>query len=554
MERFWMKNWPAGVPQKLEFRQGERPLFEYLRENARRFPNKIALIYYGKEIKYKELDELSDRFANYLARSGVKKGDRVALFMQNCPQYIICHYGAQKIGAVVGPCSPMFKEWELEYELIDMGAETLVVLDQLYPVAAAVRGKTALKRIVVTGYRDFLPEEPTLPVPEDLKLPRQKFDDTLELNQILSDYPATPISVDINIKEDVALMVYTSGTTGLPKGAMLTYYNALFKTACAVEVSRSPEEEISLSVMPLFHIAGMLMGVNSFIYFGGTEILLTRFDPVAVLEAIEKYKVTYWYSATPMNVALMQMPGIREKDLSSLRLNPCTSFGIILTEDIGKAWQGIATNSRIYEGAYGLSETHTMDTFMPWDKVKFGTVGIPIYETDIKIVDPDNPQMEMPLGEQGEILVRTHGLFKGYWNKPEATAAALRDGWLHTGDIGKFDEDGYFYFLGRKKEMIKCSGYSVFPEEVEVFLLRHPAVAQAAVIGVPDQARGESVKAFIVLKKDYEGKVNGKEIIEWSKERMAAYKYPRQVVFRNSLPATGAGKILRRVLVEEESK
>lgn len=547
-----VKNWPSGIPEKLSFRQGEKPLFEYLRSHARRFPEKTALIYYGREISYRELDQLTDRFANFLVKNNVKKGDRVALFLPNCPQYIICHHGAQKAGAVVGPCSPMFREWELEYELNDMGAETLVTIDQLYPIAEKIRSKTGLKRVIVTGYGEFLPNHPTLPLPDEMKLPGKHFPDTLEFSQIMSEYPARPVSVDIDMREDVALLVYTSGTTGLPKGAMLTYYNALFKTAAAVEVSRNTEDEVTLSVMPLFHIAGMLMGVNSFLYFGGTQVLLSRFDPLAVAGAIEKYRVSYWYSATPMNVGIMQLPGINERDFSSLRLNLCTSFGIALTEEIGLAWQKIAPNCHIYEAAYGLSETHTLDTFMPWDRVKYGSTGIPIYETVIKIVDPGDSQKEMPAGSEGEILLKTPGLFKGYWNRPEATADAMRDGWLHTGDIGRLDEDGYLYLLGRKKEMIKCSGYSVFPEEVEAFLIRHEAVAQAAVIGVPDPVRGESVKAFIVLKQGYEGKVGGDDIISWSRERMSPYKYPREVEFRSSLPATGAGKVLRRVLAEEE--
>jgi long-chain acyl-CoA synthetase len=544
--------WPSQIPPQLTFRQGEKPLFQYLRSNARRFPDKTALIYYGREISYRELDEMTDRFAGFLVKNHVRKGDRIALFMPNCPQYIIAHHGAQKAGVVVGPCSPLFKEWELEYQLNDLGADTIVVLDQLYPIVEKIRSHTALKRVIVTSYGEFLPPHPTLPLTEEMRLPAKHYPDTMEFGQIMSEYPADPVSTDIDMKEDIALMVYTSGTTGLPKGAMLTYHNALFKTAAAVEVSRNAEDEVTLAVMPLFHIAGMLMGVNSFLYAGGTQVLLSRFDPLAVVQAVEKYRVTYWYSAAPMNVGIMQLPGITDRDFSSLRLNLCTSFGINLTEEIARAWQKIAPNCLIYEAAYGLSETHTLDTFMPWDNVKFGSVGIPIYDTEIKIVDPADPGKAMPQGAEGEMLLKTPGLFKGYWNRPEATAQALWNGWLRTGDIGKLDEDGYVYFLGRKKEMIKVSGYSVFPEEVETFLTRHEAVAQAAVIGVPDRSRGESVKAFLVLKQGYEGKVTEEDIVNWARDRMTPYKYPRQVEFRKALPMTGAGKILRRILAEEE--
>ncbi|MDN4592480.1 AMP-binding protein [Polycladomyces subterraneus] len=442
------------------------------------------------------------------------KGDRVALFLQNCPQYIICHYGVQKIGAIVGPCSPMFKEWELEYEVNDLGAKVIVTLDSLYPVVAAIREKTSLERVVVTRYADFLPERPVLAFPEPVG-GRERLPETDDLAEILRTYPASAPEVEVSMG-DVSLIVYTSGTTGLPKGAMLTYRNAQFKTDCLTRTFGYQQEDVSLAVMPIFHIAGMLNGVNVPIYTGGTTVLMTRYTPEALMEVVERYRVNVMYTIVPMNVAIMNHPRARTVDWSSLRLNPCTSFGIQLTKEISDQWQQL-TGVPLFEAAYGLSETHTVDAIMPPDRIKYGTTGKPTFETEIKILSLEEPRRELPPGEEGEIVVKNPGVFKGYFNKPEATAETLRDGWVYTGDIGKLDEEGYLYFLGRVKEMIKCSGYSVFPEEVEQWIVRHPAVAQVAVIGVPDPVRGESVKAFIVLKPEYKGKVTEEDIISWSR-------------------------------------
>ena len=552
MERIWMKSWPQGVPTKLTYRLGEKPLFEYLRLNAKDLPDKPAYIFYGQKITWKELNEYTERFANFLNSVGVKKGDKVVLFMQNCPQYIIAHYGAQKLGAIIGPASPMFKEWELEYEVNDLGAKVIVTTDDLYPIVENIRGKSSLGEFVVTNYRDMAPLEPPIPVPDELKREKRRYPNTRDMMEILQSYPAETPSVEIDLWEDVALIVYTSGTTGRPKGAMLTYGNALFKVAGTFHFNHGLTDDINLTVMPIFHIAGNINGVGQPVYGGVTTVLLTRFEPETVITALEKYRCTTWYSITPMLLALMNLPDAEKRDLSSLRYTTCTSFGIALTQEIAEEWKQFTGGSTVHEAGWGLSETHTADTFMPHDKVKFGSNGIPTYENDFKIIDPETGK-ELEPGDEGEIVVRNPGVFKGYMNKLEATAATLRDGWVYTGDIGRFDEDGYLYFLGRIKEMIKCSGYSVFPEDVEVMLLNHPAVLQVAVIGVPDPARGESIKAFIVPKPEYKEKITEQEIISWSKEKMAAYKYPRSVEFRESLPATGTGKVLRRLLKEEEN-
>ena len=357
---------------------------------------------------------------------------------------------------------------------------------------------------------------------------------------------ARPTPVELGM-EDLALMLYTSGTTGLPKGAMLTYGNALYKTrtsAFAMGVDRS---DMQLCIAPLYHVAGMLTGLNVPVLCGDTAVLMHRFDPRATLQAIDRYRVTAWYSIAPMNVACMQVPDIDRFDLSCLAKNTVTSFGIAFTEPLARQWQAFAPNACAREAAYGLSETHSCDTYMPANAIRWGTMGLPVPGVLIRILDPETGR-EMPTGEQGEIVLTSPGVFSGYWNKPEATSATLRNGWVHTGDMGKVDVDGYLSFMGRFKEMIKVSGYPVFPEEVETILIKHPAIAQAAVVAQPDPDKGEVVKAFIVKKAD--AQLAADELAAWCRQNMAPYKVPRHVRFVPALPTAGAGKVLRRLLKE----
>lgn len=545
------KNWPQDLAPELHYRQGQKPLHDYLRDNANLNPEKIAIIWYGREITYRELNDLSERFATFLAVSGVKKGDRVALFLTNCPQYFIAHYGIQKIGAVVGPCSPLFKEWELEYQLIDMEAKVIVAADSLYDIVTKVQSKTKIEQIILTNYGDFLPKMPTINVPPEICKTKPLIPGVHDMISVINNLERSIPSTVLDMK-DVALMIYTSGTTGQPKGAMLSYENALFKTAAVAQSSKISAEDVLLTVVPLYHIAGMLLGLNCPIYANASMVLLYRFDPVAVLQAIERYKCTWWYSVVPMNLAVMQVPNARQYDISSLSKSRATSFGIILTQEIAEAWAKFTRGCEIFEAAYGLSETHTADTFMPSTAVKWGTQGIPNYETVIRIIDTETGQ-EVPVGEMGEIVLTNPGVFQGYWHKPEATSQTLRNGWVFTGDMGWQDEDGYLTFSGRFKEMIKVSGYSVFPEEVEAMLIRHEAIAQVAVTGVPDAQKGEVVKAYVVLNSEQGPHITAQDIIDWAKQKMTSYKSPRYVEFRASLPATGAGKVLRRLLSEQKS-
>lgn len=530
--------------------QMDEPLHEYLRHHAREQPDKPAYLWYGRAISFAELDRASDAFAARLAQLGVRKGDPVALFMNNCPQYVMAHYGIQKLGAIVCPCGPLGKAHELGYQLSDLQARVIVAADNLLPVVQQVRSSTALVHVFVVHYADLLPDLPAIDVPAELAAMRAAprhapagTEDFLAATQTGAPAPRATLEMD-----DVALMTYTSGTTGLPKGAMLTYRNALFKTQASVSTKQIDSTDVLLAIAPLYHIAGMLMGVNIPILAGATTVLLYRFDPVAVLQAIERHRVTWWYSIAPMNVAVMAVPDAAHYDLDSLLQNPVTSFGITFTEALARRWQTFATHCQSMEAAYGLSETHTMDTYMPDDAIRWGTHGKPVPGNEIRILDPDTGA-ELPAGGVGEIVMRSAGVFKGYWNKPEATAQTLRSGWVHTGDMGRLDAEGYLTFIGRFKEMIKVSGYSVFPEEVETILIEHPDVAQAAVIGIPDPAKGEVVKAFIVLKPG--SQLDAAALIAWSRDNMSSYKAPREVKFIDALPATGAGKVLRRMLKDQ---
>jgi len=541
-----LKSWPPGVPTEAQYPLGKVPLAEYLKMRAKEHPDKPAIIFYGHTITYRELDEASNRVANYLLQQGVKKGDRVALFLLNCPQYHIAHYAAWKIGAVIAPCSPLFKEMELEYELNDAGVETLVTLDVLYPVAQKILGNTSVKRVIVSNLNDFLPEEPTLPITDVMKIKKSPIPGTVDLMDILTTGDATPPAVKVEL-DDLALLQYTGGTTGLPKGAMLTQFAALFKSAtCMTNARTVSPDTISLAIAPIFHIAGMLGNVDAPIFAGATVVLLIGFDPETTMAAIEKYKVSYFTATVPMNVGLMNHPKVSQYDLSSLRLTLTMSFGITLTAEIAKQWAEVTKGGILVEASYGLSETHTFDCFVPLHKIKYGVCGIPNAETDIRIFDFDDHTKELPIGEEGEIAVKGPANFKGYWNKPEATAETLIDGWVFTGDVGKFDEDGYLAFLGRRKEMIKVSGFSVFPEEVELLLCKHPAIAQAAVIPKPDPHKGEVIKAFIILKPG--ATATAEEIQAWSKENFSSYKVPAVIEFTDSFPMSGAGKVLRRLL------
>ncbi|MCL6638503.1 MAG: AMP-binding protein [Firmicutes bacterium] len=544
MEPIWYSSWPDGVPREMEY--PDQTLPQIIEELAEKYPRKDAVNFYGYRLSYAGLVRMIKAFSSSLIKLGVKKGDRVCLFMENCPQYIISIFSVWRIGAVAVPANPMFKEDELFHQLNDSGAETIVLLDMLYPVLHRIREKTCLKNVIVTGYRDFLPAAPGLPLHPSLEVPRQYFPGTLEMSGLLNS-KSPPEKSEMPRSGDLALLQYTSGITGIPKGAMITHANMLSNTICSslwVEAANG----IHLAVIPLFNVMGLIHSMNKPLYTGGTIILLARYDTATVIKAIEKYRVTHWVSTATMNIAVVNYPDVKKHDLTSLRA--CVSGGAPIPLPVLENFKEI-TGASLVEG-YGLSETVSQVIVNPVDKPRPGSAGIPVINTRVKIMDLGDPSKEVPPGRIGELLVKGPQVTQGYWRRPEETALNIKDGWLATGDIAKMDEDGYIYIVGRKKEMIKASGFSVFPAEVENFLSEHPAIAEVAVVGIPDSYRGESVKAFVVLKREYENKVSEADIINWARQKMAAYKYPRVVEFCTELPRNGSGKIMRRLLVKKE--
>ena len=496
-------------------------------------------------MSYAELDRLSDNCAALLHDLGVQKGDPIALFMQNCCQYIIAHFGIQKLGAIVSPCSPLFKHHELAYQLKDLGARVIVAADDLLPVVRAAQPDTVLEHVVFARYSDFLPSGPAYMPPAEI-LPRagsvNSFGIDL-LDAIKTGLAAAPSpELDLN---DIALLAYTSGTTGRPKGAMLSYGNALFKARGGAIMSGLAPDDVHLAIPPLYHISGMLCGINIPIFLGGTIVLHYRFNPRSTVESIERFRPTYWKAIAPMLPAIMSDPECQGFDLSSLRKCPTTSFGIRTTPELASQWREFTGSAQVFEAGYGLTETHTFDSVTPPDAVRWGTNGKLLGGVECRILNISTME-QVATGEEGEIWLRSPGCFLGYWNQPEKTAETLVDGWVRTGDIGHLDADGYLTLSGRIKELIKVSGYSVFPEDVESILVLHPGVAQAAVIGVEDTYKGQVVAAFVVAKSGVE--LDTAQLLAWSRENMSAYKVPRVIEIRDALPMTASGKVKRNQL------
>jgi len=547
MQEKWLPSWPENMPRTLVF--PEKTLPEFLSDRGHQTPEKVAINFYGKEIPFRELDQRTNQLAMALIDVGLKKGDRVSLFLENSPQFVIGYFAILKAGGVVVAANPMFKEDELKYELMDAGARIIIAQDFLYPKVRNVREEAGLSHVILTSYRDYLPATPSLPLHSSMAAPKERFPETLDLLQLMDSYQPEQLSIPVNLREDLALLQYTSGTTGLPKGAMITHFSLMTNTVGSAVWNGVLEEDILLSILPFFHVTGMIHSMCRPVYTGTTNIMLARFDPEAILQAIHKYRCTLWSSITTMNVAIVNHPDVEKYDLRSLRV--CGSGGAPVPKEILEKWRKII-GTELAEG-YGLSETISQTHMNPYLRPRYGSIGLPQFGIDCRIVDVETG-VDLPLDQEGELLIKGPTVMKGYWNRPEATAEALKDGWLYTGDIARMDEDGYFYIVGRKKELIKASGYSVFPAEVENFLYGHPAIKEVAVIGVPDPYRGENIKAVIVLKPEYENKVREEEIVAWCKGKMAAYKYPRIVEFVKELPKTASGKVLKRVLREKEAK
>jgi long-chain acyl-CoA synthetase len=521
------------------------PLHEYLRLHARLTPEKTAIVWYGYEMSYAELDRLTDNCAAFLYELGVRKGEPVALFMQNCCQYVIAHFGIQKLGAIVSPCSPLFKHHELGYQLQDLGARVIIAAQDLLPIVQAARPQSPLEHVILTRYSDFLPEVTAYTAPDDIQPAMPiNLEGVRDFCTEISRPASSVIQQHTNL-EDIALLAYTSGTTGRPKGAMLSYGNALFKARGGAIASGLSRDDIHLAIPPLYHISGMLCGINIPIYLGGTIVLHYRFNPRSTVESIERYRPTYWKAIAPMLLAIMEDLQSQGFDLSSLRKCPTTSFGIRTSPELAEQWRRFAGGAEVFEAGYGLTETHTFDSVTPPEAVRWGSNGRLLPGVECRIVSVED-QSVLPIGEEGEIVWRSPGCFKGYWNQPEKTSETLVNGWVHTGDLGKVDADGYLTLSGRIKDLIKVSGYSVFPEDVESILIKHPGVGQVAVVGVADARKGQVVAAFVVPKPGFE--LFTDELLAWSRENMSAYKVPRMIQIREQLPMTASGKVKRNQL------
>jgi len=541
MEKPWLKFYPKEVPPEIEI--PDKSIYHLLEDSANKFPDKIAVVFFGKKLTYRELKDSVDRLAAALHALGVRKGDRVGLFMPNSPQYVIAYFAVPRIGAVIVNMNPMYVERELEYQLNNSGAETVIALDLLYPRIKNVRSKVKLKNVIVTGVKDYLPPMLKLlyPLKQKERIVFEK--DVLFLKDLLRKYPPTPPEVSIS-HEDLALLQYTGGTTGRPKGTMLTHRNIIANTIQAETwfYKDVEGEETILLVLPMFHAYGMIAMFGQ-LYRGSKMIMVPKFEIKMVLKLIKKYKPTLFPGVPTIFIAINNHPGADKYNISSIKT--CLSAAAPLPVEVISKFEGL-TGAELLEG-FGLTEASPVTHINPLDgKRKIGSIGIPVSSTDSKIVDIETGKKELAPGEVGELIIKGPQIMKGYWNLPEATTKALRNGWLYTGDISKMDEDGYFYIVDRKTDMLISSGFNVYPREIEEVLYEHPKVKEAGVVGIPDEYRGESAKAFVVLK---DGETaTAEEIIAFCKTKLAAYKVPKVVEFRKELPKTLIGKVIRREL------
>src|SRR2546426_1514893 len=550
--RPWHRHWPNDVPRSIDY--PEIRVQELLRRTAEHHPDRIAATFYGKSLSYRDLDHTADRFAAGLRRIGVKPGERVSLVLPNTPHFPIALFGTLRAGGIVVQTNPLYTPRELENLYRDAGVETVVVLDRFWPNVARAKPATSVQRIVVGDAAEFLK------TPLRQLYPLKKRKDLKKAGQWpliipsepwvhrFADLAATPPGSESPAAlGDVAVLQYTGGTTGTPKGAMLTHRNLVanaMQTALWVPDRGVPDRV--LVAVPLFHVYGLTVLLSA--TFRGNEVILHP-DPReigAILRLIQKARPTIFPGVPTMYIAILRHPKLAKYDLGSIRA--CVSGAAPLPNEVRRAFDKV-TGGRIVE-AYGLSEASPATHANPLAGPVKDCIGIPLPDTAAKLVDPENASKEVPGGQLGELAVAGPQVMKGYWNQPEETAAVLRDGWLLTGDLATMDADGYFTIVDRKKDIILCSGYNVYPREIEEVLYMHPAVQEAAAIGIPDPYRGESVKAFVVLK----GGTTATEadIIAFCKERLAPFKVPKQVEFATSLPKSLVGKVLRRELREQE--
>lgn len=551
----WLDLYPSEIRKTLDY---ERiPLQEYLVRAGTKYPDKTAIHFMGKDVSFKEFYESSLKFANYLRSIGIKKGDRVAIMLPNCPQNAIAYFGILFSGAIVVQTNPLYTERELKYQMSDSGAKAIISLDILYPRITNVVKETELEHVIITGIKDFLPfpknviypfiqkKEYGLVVKVEHRGMNHLFTEMMKISK------PNPIRTEFDFDEDIAILQYTGGTTGPPKGVMLTHKNLISNTAMCGEWMHKCEdgEETVLGILPFFHVYGMTTVLILSVMLGNKMVLLPKFDVETALKTIDKQKPTIFPGAPTIYIGLLNHPDIKKYDLSSIKA--CMSGSAALPLEVQQRFEKV-TGGKLVEG-YGLTETSpvTHANFI-WETERTkGSVGVPWPDTDSCILGPDS-SVPMKPGEVGEIAVKGPQVMKGYWNKPEDTEGTFRDGWFLTGDLGYMDEKGYFYVVDRKKDMIIAGGFNIYPREIEEVLYEHDAILECVAAGIPDPYRGETVKVFIVLKEG--AKVTEEELDKYCRTKLAAFKVPRQYEFRTELPKTAVGKILRRTLINEEKK
>lgn len=558
--------WPDQWPKNLNY--PEQPVYSFLDQTAARIPNRRAIIFGGMELTYSELKNLADRFANALISMGVKKGERVAIHLPNCPQFAIAYYGALKAGAIFTPLSPLLAPKEVTYQLNDSEAKILISLDLVYPGVCAIIPDTKVETVITTSIADCYNSiiQPLKPI-EKIPLP-----DTIDMAALLKEHSPEVPGIDIDVFRDLAHLAYTGGTTGLSKGVMLTHYNVVVNTAqyaawfsgAQIEIQNglptmvfSPgvdpirdrpiamDRETALVVVPWFHAMGTIGYLNNLVFSGTTMVVFPRFESKEYLDAIPKYNATVVGGAPQLFIPLVNHPDFDSYDLSGIKLasSGAAPLALPVLDKMLDAFSGVVCE------AYGLTECSMGATANPpaRSNIRQGSVGVPVFDTECKVVDLETGK-DLPPGKEGEICIKGPQVMQGYWNKPEETAEVLKDDWLSTGDIGKMDEDGYFYITDRKKDMIIYKGYNVYPRELEEAIFTHPAVEQCAVVGKPDLDVGEAPVAFVQLRQGAEA--TAEEVMEHTNPQIAAYKKIREVRFLDAIPVSPAGKILKRILRE----
>ncbi len=563
MEKPWFASYEKDVPRTIEYpRMSLSQMFE---ETARRYPDnpalKLVLRYLGPltlggRLNYQQLLEEINRFAAALAALGVRKGDRVALMLPNLPQFVISFFGAAKLGAIIVNTNPTYTSREIEHQFADAGAETVVLLSPFYKRLQEVQAHTAIKRVIVTDVPDYVPAPFNTLVKRTLHKDGMMVEvpdgnGVYHFRPLLNAHPEQPPKVAVD-SEDVALFQYTGGTTGVPKAAMLTHYNLVTNTVQVKHwmVTMEPGKERMMGAIPFFHVYGMTVAMSLAMHTGAELVMLPNPRPIEnVMKTIHKEKCTVYPGVPAMYIGIINHPDVTKYDLRSVKA--CISGSAPLPMEVQLKF-GEITGGRLVEG-YGLTEAAPVTHCNPiYGQRKAGSIGIPFPDVEAKIMDYDK-FVEKPLGEEGELWLKGPQVMKGYWQKPDETAKTItEDGWLRTGDIARMDEQGYFYIVDRLKDLIIASGLKIIPREVEEVLFMHPKVQEAVVAGVPDPYRGETVKAYIVLKPGET--LTNEEVTAWCAERLAPFKVPKQIEFRSELPKTQVGKVLRRVLVEEEKK